>query len=470
MDNPLIVLLENSGLIDKGKPIQKNLRKIKKEDIIKLTEQADEITSFDKIKVEPSLFRHSASTTLGAGSFPCSYIDCRMQKAIELSQFAALYSDKVYIRNFLHDHIRQIEKGTLPIDQVIEAFRFDITILATLAPLIESGKIELVTYTGFCPHCLTVKALNLSSPKALKQELLKLTNRYYKEAEYILEYEKDIDTFILASKGPESLIPHGGPYQHDITKQILSTMPSLADKAKKLGQIKLTTSQARMLKLGEDYPNSLIYSASFELGGSYFLKTSYLSDNELEIDLIRDLTSDPIAKRHSSIMQKHLMCLLPFIKDVNASDLIKLRETEGESFQSFRIALTKAIEEFKIQGDHFRERDAQAIYSDIIYPKLSNLDSKMKAASRKLVKDSRRRIISWSAAITVGMYTGMIPTNLLGIGAAIGAKKLVDIFDEIISKSDVEESIRDDEWYFLWRVKKTSEGDNLTAQPRHYSF
>ncbi len=164
------------------------------------------------------------------------------------------------------------------------------------------------------------------------------------------------------------------------------------------------------------------------------------------------------------LMQKYLTCLLPFVESVDAQSLIKLRNSEQEAFILFRAALTKAIEEYKIAGDSFTERDAQAVYADILQPRLASLSAKISKADKSLFKGVVRKIAGWTGAISVGFLTGIFTTPLAG-AAAFGATKIgAEVIEETMAKSDKKETISQDELYFLWKVKELSKASDY---PQH---
>jgi hypothetical protein len=165
-------------------------------------------------------------------------------------------------------------------------------------------------------------------------------------------------------------------------------------------------------------------------------------------------------------MMKYLTCLIPFIDSVDSSKLIRLREDEQESFALFRSALNKAIDEYKVHGGTLTQRDAQAIYADIVQPRLAALDAKIRAAKRRLVKKSVREVLGWMGAISFGYYTGIFTGNPFAGAAAFGAAKAgAELLESTMTKSDVKETIKQDDMYFLWRVKELAHARDSMAAP-----
>jgi hypothetical protein len=242
-------------------------------------------------------------------------------------------------------------------------------------------------------------------------------------------------------------------------KWLIKKMPKLREMA--TGDLlEITSREVRSLKMAENLLVLTTHNLVFELGAAHYFGTAYLSDDELEIDFIQRVTNDPIAHRQTTLMAKYLTCMVPFMADVDTKNLLKLREREKETFVLFRAALTKAVNEYKTQGRALTERDAQAIYGDIIQPRLAMLDARVKNAKRAFLKKSMREVVGWTAAITAGIYTGLFTGNPVTGAAAFGAAKAGAKFvQQTMTRSDVSEDIRNEEMYFLWRVRELAQSN-----------
>ena len=457
MQASLIALFENSNIIQDGKL---NINKIKKSTLSQLMDfcgQFSEITSYDNVKPETSIYSHSASVSLGGGRSPCRYIGCRLEKVYQLTQFAAFYSDKIYFNNFLYGYLlpgghrgndKKYVKG-----QIIE----DLVVMSYLYPYIKSGNVLPVTFNNICPDCLVVTSAKGSTNDKYKKACKDLEKRYLNEIDYFLERKGDIYRIVM--NGSEMLLPHGS-VAVVYGKQFggFRKIQDVLGKLKTGMKIPLSKRQVSLLAENKRFVEMIVRSVAFELGGSSNLRTSYLSDSEIEIKFIQELVDDPLARRRTMLMSKYLTCLVPFLEDVNPKDILKLRKDEHDHFILFRQALIQAIDEYKVIGDKFTERDAQALYSDVIQKKLSQLNNKVSRAKRHFQKDSRRKIIGWVGAISAGFLTGLVTSNFLAGSMAFGSVKAgAELIDGIMSKSDSEESIKDEDMYFLWRVKKLAE-------------
>lgn len=454
MNSKVIALFENAGFMDNQRANIEEIQKAPFEKLMGFCEEFSELTSYVDKLPSRSAFSHSASLALGGGRVPCRSLGCRLERASELVQFASFYSDQVFVNNFLYDHITHPDPTDKNNEFMHNEIRNDITLLTYMYPLISSGHIIPVTYNNICSHCLTVKSASESSDKKFKSAYKNLEGRYLREVKYSLE--RVDDEFGLKAIGPEILLPHGEQFilynsHHDKFKD----MQEILEVCKKEGFVDLTQQQVKKLAVHIDFVERIIGSVAFELGGANYLKTAYLSDSDLEIQFIQDFIDDPLAKRRDALMEKYLTCLVPFLGNILPSDLLKLREEEQEYFIVFRQSLNKAIDEYKINGKHFTERDAQSLYSDVIAPNLAKLDITINSAKRHFVKDSRRKLVGWAGSISVGILAGISTSNMLAGSVAFGAVKAgAELLDTVMSKSDAKEIARQDDMYFLWRAKK----------------
>ena len=111
--------------------------------------------------------------------------------------------------------------------------------------------------------------------------------------------------------------------------------------------------------------------------------------------------------------------------------------------------------------DKLTPRIARDIYQDIIRPKLATLDQKIKKAQQKLIKGTVYKAVSWTAAITFGLYTGILPESLVEAAGALGMTKvLADTIEGILGSANSEEGIQTSDMYFLWKVKQHTDKKN----------
>ncbi|HXI84696.1 MAG TPA: hypothetical protein VNL17_11480 [Verrucomicrobiae bacterium] len=449
--------LENAGFLKKNQPNLQAISKVTRKQIRKLAEESAEITSAKDLSPEKSVFSHSASLSLGGGRYPCVGTACRLIRAQQLAQFAAFYSDRVYINNFITDYISHVEISRLDDMEVMRMHFFsDISVLASLRPMIEARKVIPITAPHYCAHCLLGGSFGEDADNRLKRTFKQLAQDYYKGIKLTLERTGDF--YSLGIRGPERLLEHGEAFRFfPALPPGLRKMPALMRKLQAGKEVVLSDSIRKKMRQHYYLAAEVFGNLVFELAASQCLKTSFLTERDLDVDLLNTLTENDKSERRNQLLSKHLTCLVPFVDNLNLADILKLREREAEAFIVFRASLNKAIDEYKAEAGHLTERDAKAIYADILQPQLAALSTKVNSAGRVLRTDSRRSILGWSGAITVGLYSGFVPAGIAAAAKALGLTKvLAGITKGLMTKGDAEEGIRKENMFFLWKVQQVA--------------
>ena len=219
--------------------------------------------------------------------------------------------------------------------------------------------------------------------------------------------------------------------------------------------VTLNRSEIRKMGLHKRLAGEIYGNIRLELFTSQIFHTSFLTERPIHIDIINSISEDSSLYRRNMLVEKYLTTLVPFLSDIDVADLIKLRNREQESFIVFRQSLNRAIDECRKSDEHLLERSAKEIYSDIIAPQLAKLDLRIRSAKKDLVKSTRRKALAWGGAISFGMYTGFIPSELAAVASIIGLSKIIaDFLEMSMNKSDVTEFIKNEEMYFLWRIRE----------------
>ena len=144
----LFELLENAGLISGSGIDQRRARRLSAGQLSDIGAQAAVLTRAEGLTDEVGNMTHSATLSLGGGTEPCASVSCRLRHVDQLAQFAAFYSDRVYIHNFLSNHEHPPHSGYLPsLEERRHTLLDDLEVLSHLRPLIEAGLIVPVTST-----------------------------------------------------------------------------------------------------------------------------------------------------------------------------------------------------------------------------------------------------------------------------------------------------------------------------------
>lgn len=456
MAKVVVEAFENSGLLCEDGLIEERIKLVHPEELSEICEKLKDDTLYSKLHVDKTKFTHAASAALSGGDYPCSALDCRMENVGRLIQFAALYSDTVYVRNPF-DKYRGLEDiPNLDITSVQEKLAPDLLILHKLRSLIDRGVIQFVSFGDLCPCCMSMNSTRQSLKSKFEQHEESFRTLVRDSVKYVLM--KRDDEFVIVCSGPSDLLAHGeGLIGIQFTRGIPDFLETHVREVAKDGSSVLTQEVVDSLGVAENITGRIIDSVSFELGSAHNLKSAYLLDNELEMSLVQNLIDDPVAKKHSKAMARHISCLLPYIECASIDSILSLRENEAESFLLFRNALRLAIAEYDSSRYEITERDAQLIFQDIIKPKVDALDSKISSSKSALKKYGYRKVSGVAFVCAVGAAAGIFSNSLLlGSFAATAAKFAVDTITESLDKSDAESVISGDDYYFLWKVKQLS--------------
>jgi len=455
MNSLLFEQIDNSGLVKQGKVNKEAISRLTKTNIIDFVQQSVDLTDATVLQGEKELFTHSASLSLGGGSWPCENVECRKRKAEEIAQFAAFYSDRVYIHNFIADFLLHFDQDNPP-DEFEIKFHLvnDLEVLNILRPLIEAEAIIPITIPYCCPHCFAEHILKQSDELRVKKGVKHLANRYRKETTFSLRLYKH--EYILDIKGPEDLI------EHERRLRVLSNPPLGLDKHPQVKkqiesgkEVRLSKKAIEDMHLDKNLAQKIFRNVRFELIASQCLNSKFVTERTIDIDLIKNISCDRDIDRRNQIIQQHLTTLVPFLGNIASSDILRIKKGEMDAFLLFRKALNDAIDECRKQKLNFSEADARAIYQDILRPRLAHLNQKVKTARKSLVKTSATKILAWTGAITFGLYTGFLPTELAGLAKALGLTKvLAELTENLMSQRKIEKVIQNEDLYFLWKVKR----------------
>jgi len=450
--------LRKKGVLSRSGVNKSSIDKLTKIEIIDLSEQLLDICSSLPQKHQPTTFRHFASLSLGGGIEECYSLKCRLKKIDQLARFAVLYSDRVYIRNFLGDYVHLKHRPKIKLsDKLSERLYNDLCLIMYIRPLIEEGHIAFVSpMKHMCPHCFVRHyGLDPNLAERLIQARKKLAQEYFANTTVKFCYFNNL--YSVECTGPESLYEHGFWCMiFDKLPRSLKVKPRLLQKLKKTGKLAVSPTFQRGYKHHEFMAAQVTSNIYYELSTNKILDTSFVTHNPLHISFLKAITNDIEIERRNNIAFENLTTQIPFISDVSIRNLLKLRQREQEGFIVFRAALNEAIAEFANRHKEFTRNTARVLYGDIIAPSLAKLDREVKKAKRDLVSRARRAVLGTVGALSFGLYTGLVDANVGAIAAAIGLAKLASDIRKVMALGNAENVIQNEDLYFLWKVKEKS--------------
>lgn len=465
MSSPHILFeqLENAGYVKGNQVDIERIQRSSLAEIIDLRVEGAALTSAELVPHDKSAFAHSASIALGGGRDPCVELRCRMRRAEELAQFAALYSDKVYTHNFLSDFTAHPESLTeADLDEMRSVLVNDLEVLLRLRPLIDAGRVVPITPPeSWCPHCFKMKTSQLENfdPRmiaGLTSAGEYLRTRFLSEAKATIE--KRGKGCSIRIHAPEDLLEHGfhaSDYSHMPPE--MDSVPEVRALLMRGRTVPLTRRQLEKFGIHKNETAEILESVLFELVISQSFGTSFLTERPIHVKILQSLTSDSQQEGRNSLIRRHLTTLVPFLDGIDSSDLLDLREREAESFILFRQALNRTIDTATDLTTELTDRHARELYGDELEPSLARLDLKLRSAQRSLAKSARRKATVWVGAITFGLFSGLLPPGLAAAAKILGLTKVVaDLGESILQARPDEEPIRNEDMYFLWKVRQAS--------------
>ena len=408
-------------------------------------------------------FSFVPSTELsGAGG--CREVNCKIRRAEDFSIFSGLYADNVYLTlNFL---------TALHFDTDIEMIYFyeddfrymlwcDFSIILVNAELIKRGIVQIVpTQKNVCPDCFQKQLLGLPNPV----DLSALKNHYIDNAQLIVNnYDKNEDRIQIAFENMSDFFPlhtESMTFENDI----LDLLPKKERKINKIiKNLKFKTAVINEL-LDSEFSDVCLYSLCCKNMDSKFITTKPSDAMFLEMTQQRN-------NRISTIENLPLYDL-PIISSIPMNTILKLREVENDSFNRYRIALNRAIKE---NYNSKNKKQIKEVYDDILYPAFQNLDERLRNIKTGMFRKTFSTIMVVGSVISAGLYTGIIPPNAQEIFLTLGGTSALTKFgmDKIKSLIEEKEQIRENDFYFLWRLKnkkfslKTQRSNN-SKSPKAY--
>ena len=266
----------------------------------------------------------------------------------------------------------------------------------------------------------------------------------------------DNGQYLIIVEGPEDILDHGTAcWVDNFPPNGLKDMPRIFAKILKGQEVHLSHWALRRTDCAEHIASLHHESIFFELSLAQCLGTGFLTEIPAHIEFLKNMSYSPPGIERDFAIEKYLTCLVPFTKELNLSEILKLRKGEEESFLIFKAALAEAVDEYRKNYDVFSEADAKAVYADVIKPKLAKLQARIQKSRRLLIKGTTRKVLAWTAAISAGLYTGFLPQGLAAAAAGLGLTKvLADFTEDLMNKSDTEDAVRDHDMYFLWKLQK----------------
>jgi hypothetical protein len=440
MDNFFEIIFKLGRTPDK---IKKTIRGLPSSKLLSIASDLCIATGFPK-KDQHLTFDFAANTSLSGQGYPCMDEGCRIRKAEELATFAALYADRVLIRDPFESFMFKGPEDIHDFDRW--DFLGSILVSVYLKPLLDKGLVVFSKSTlPLCAHHHE-KQHEIENNNIPKLELVNnsLTDEYLNKTSIIYNWDKEGYPFFTVN-GPEDLVPHGH------TVWILNKPPkSLESITSDKLPYHLNSKEIMDSRILSKIIDPLIDDFMYQETCSRIYGTKYLADSSLQINVSKSV-NDSVTQFTSNALLNAISHIVPAITSQTPEVLLDLREKENEAFLVYRDALNKVFK----ASTSLSESELREMFSDVVKPELNQINAKVKTWEMSLRESVKERMIFGTATVLIGLYSGLLPPDMGKLIAALGGVNAVSNLLSDYNKTLKESSeARANNFYFLWKLSK----------------
>lgn len=403
----------------------------------------DIINQSSEIKTLDSGFNFIANSTLSGLPFPCESLDCRLQNIDKLARNAILYSDSIYLQNPFEQYLKYKEFDKVLRENLIS----DLIILHFIRPLLKIGLFKLAkSKTHFCHDCYV----------KFQEEYLNNFNYNLKIAEEVIEDSiyKDVTYTLIKSNGKKAVQISGSNdfLDHPIIINFKKYTPKvLAPLKLKKGGIQLSPEQIKSSGLLYYLLGDILKNITIQDYYSKYYSAHILTNRELDLTILNLINKKTfnIEQIPRADILKNIDHFVPYIGEISLKRLIDLRKNEGESFQVYRDKINSIVKMTNLDG-----KDYSDIFKDEIQPELNRINQTIKNNRKHLWNNVKSNIFLASTYITATLYSGVLPSNINEIVAAIGGFSFAQTIGQDVINLIKQPAIRENELYFLWKINQ----------------
>jgi hypothetical protein len=400
----------------------------------------------------PTAYNYIASSSI-RGESRCALPECRADQVGELARFSLLYADKVILP------LLSPGSGAL-------GLQGDLMILSELRPLIDLGIViptscELYLCEEHKCRCEAIGAEFIKVAKSASDELAERVTVTYTTDDEILSLYPDRDaTSVLKLQQSLCILKVGWPddYGQKVSNSLFLSDPDLVKSIRELAK-----SDTR---LPVDFlrRNGILFHYFEKPAFDYVLHSvfngaadwRYLSDSVLETRLFRSLAGGGESEEAKNIALDAMAHEIPLFVNVALETLVRVRQEESDSFSAYRGALNDALKEAGKQGIGIKS--VREIYQDIVFPKLSALELREKTLNKRFGKNLLLGYVPSAATLAIGVFAD---AQSAGMGQFMG--KFIEAFglgilcNQVAQYGASKDSVKNDPFYFLLKLKKSHE-------------
>lgn len=389
-------------------------------------------------------FSFLASASL-RGASGCGSIDCMGSKLQFVGRYAALYANELsFPLRIKHPKPHQ------QLEEIRDWLIHDLFALLLLRPLVTGGVVvPVVMRTEHCVHEIefvekSKEIVHDFSHFAAKQVLPEFTLAYQKPD----KSPSGKPTLYLS--GPEDYIEHGG------LAQVLDEEPDWLPRKRKFdkdGMMLVGRSPYKQFMVHEIFAN-MGDNITFFLAYGLKRKARFLSDMAGETEFLEFFNHDDNLDAKTLALGQ-LEHSVPVLLDLPFDTILRVRNEEKESFDSYRDAVTKMSAEILGANTKVTKAQARQMMRDAIEPKLKEMKKELKTYRTVKTRRTLGGIATVAAGVLLGAFAGMptlVATAVAGTGALVGGEMLAKAAKDACSHGP--EFKQKNDLYFLLRLQQ----------------
>lgn len=380
-------------------------------------------TNFGATPVTNSDHSYLADARLSGMPVYCAASACRENYLYDLTSFAALYADRVFVANpfsYAKTEAYKVDNGTYGF---VDSLSLAIEYALNARPMLENGMIQFSSFevADYCFDCAT-KILGIEDPeRSLKDKILDHCLRT-SEARFITtDGHKSIKIDYDETHGEHTL------YQDYYTNDVDHVDGKL-----------LSLDEVRRLRIHDNRIQMTIHDFFVKNIHSHKLGVSNLLSNSPELNLISSITNKP----NSPLLDTQH----PTLFNRNLEKVLQLRESEWRHLEKYRDMVSEIRAE--------KNGDLKAIKSELRNQEdqLSRIIAKERDTARNTLSD---KAVAGFFGLGGLLMTSGVSNLLAGAAALIGGAHLGKTTIPAFRKSFSEPiEAKENPAYYSWKIKK----------------
>ena len=385
--------------------------------------------SVTEIKEKMGRFDFVASNSLSAmPGYSCDEPGCRIKKILHVVNFAVMYSNKVYLPNYFHQLCTIKNKVYLQ-----KRFFSDILLVNAIRPAIESGHVELLEI-GLCSDCIKEYSQDIDSrfPDAFLENL---EDKYLESTKIFVEKHLRKKEFLIESE----LWEHGG----------IRLRGHIALKTMALGQLSKT--QMKETKIISERLNDCVADLRYHSIASNVYRAPFLTDSLAQEALLSQSPANIQQQPKINDALKMLFFDTPIFDNLSLQKVIEVRSCEEESFEAYRQALKKSLQELVNNEPSLTPELVHELFGDMLHQEVEKLDRKIRLTRSALTEKLLFNVTVVGVGLGIGFSLGIPIDFLKTFGALSYLGQALSAYHELSIPSP---EVKTNDLYFLWKINK----------------